>query len=157
MRVLRTEGHTITLERRSDDRRGRNAFRLTERRTGFDRRRMTAEGLLGAWDRLIHTYRGADLALIGVLVGANILNVLDFAMTVRALGAGATEANPILAELFAWNVWGAGAFKLSAVLGVSGLVWLMRRYRRILEVSIVMLLIFSAVAAYQFAGALWLL
>lgn len=109
------------------------------------------------WEALLLRYRDADLALVGVLAAANILNVVDYAMTVRALGGGAVEANPVMAALFAHGPWAAGAVKLAAVLAVSLVVWRMRYYKRILEASLVLIGVFSAIAVWQIYGALWLM
>ncbi|MCP4248799.1 MAG: hypothetical protein GY778_17280, partial [bacterium] len=70
-------------------------------------------------------------------------------LTIRALRRGASEANPILSVLFDYSPAVAGSFKLLVGLGVVWVIWRMRRYRRILEVSLLALAGFGAVLAYQ--------
>jgi hypothetical protein len=87
------------------------------------------------------------LALAAVIA----LNLADFLLTVRALDRGATEVNPVMAALFDVDPAVAGAVKLLLGVGVVIVVWQMRRYRRILEVSVVALVGFSALVGYQLA------
>lgn len=128
-------------ERRASERRtSRAMFRVPDRRTGFDRR---ASGGVITW------YRDHPGAIVATLVGVMVLNLSDLLLTLRALERGAREANPVMAALFNIGPAVAGTAKLLIGLGVVFIIWRMRRYRRILEVSLVALAGFAAVLAYQ--------
>ncbi len=130
-------------DRRNGSRRTvRARFRYPERRTGFDRR---AAGGVVAW------YRDQPSLIAAALAGLFLLNLMDLLLTLRALEQGAREANPLMAALFDISPAVAGATKLLIGLGVVLVIWRMRRYRRILEVSLVALAGFSAILAYQLA------
>jgi hypothetical protein len=128
-------------EQRAAERRATGArFRYPDRRTGFDRR---MPGGAIAW------YRDHPSVVARVLVAMAALNLADFLLTVRALERGASEVNPVMAVLFDVDPAVAGAVKLLLGLGVVFAIWQMRHYRRILEVSLVALVGFSLVLAYQ--------
>ena len=129
------------IEQRTADRRATgNGFHFPDQRAGFDRRR--PNGAVG-W------YRDRPHLIAAVLVTVVLLNIADYLLTVRALDRGASEANPIMAALFEVSPAVAGSVKLTLVLVVVAVIWNMRRYRRILEVSLVALAGFSLVLAYQ--------
>ena len=131
------------IEQRTAERRNaRNRFWYPERRTGFDRR-SPSDAL--AW------YRNRPRTIALVLTGVVLLNIADYLLTLRALDRGATEANPFMAVLFEMSPALAGVVKLTLVLGVVTVIWHMRRYRRMLEVSLLALTGFTLVLAYQLA------
>ena len=128
-------------ERRAVERRGSHVrFRWPDRRTGFDR--ITPAGVIG-W------YRDHPNVIATVLVGVVLLNLADYLLTLRALDRGASEFNPVMAALFDVGPAAAGSVKLLLGLGVVLVMWQLRRYRRILAVSLVALGGFSAVLVYQ--------
>ena len=131
---------TATTERRWIDRRARVRFRLPERRTGFDRRSPR---------RVLTWYRDRPRFIAAVLGVVFALNILDLLLTNRALALGAVEANPIMAALFEVSPALAASLKLLVTGGVVAVIWNMRRYRRILEVSLIALVGFGALVAYQ--------
>ena len=90
--------------------------------------------------------------MVGLLALANVLSLLDFALTHRALDRGAVEANPLLRPLLMHNVWAAGAIKGLLVLAVSLTVWRLRRYRLVLLAGVAECTLFVLVIAYQFYG-----
>jgi len=131
---------TAIEQRRGDRRSGLTAFRIPDRRSGFDRR---------ARKGIVSWYRDRP-ALIGAALAALVLfNVADLVLTLRALELGAREANPVMATLFEFNPTVAGAIKLLLAFGVVALIWQMRRYRRILEVSLLAVAGFMLLIAYQ--------
>lgn len=131
------------IERRETERRiGHVRFRFPERRTGFDRR---------ASDGRIAWYRDRPHIVAAVLTAVLLLNLADYLLTLRALDRGATEVNPIMAVLFDVGPAVAGSVKLLLTLGVVLVIWQMRGYRRILEISLVALAGFTLVLAYQLA------
>lgn len=127
--------------RRAADRRRRRAPRFVERRSGFDRRRDY---------RFTAALRDDPVRLFVLIVIANCLSALDFLFTLAQLRAGvATEANPVLAGLFAADPAVAWAFKSSVMLVVSLVIWLNRRHRMILTVALLMLAIYTLLVMYH--------
>ncbi|MHB9149581.1 MAG: DUF5658 family protein [Thermoleophilia bacterium] len=137
--------------RHRDRRRRRLNFVLHERRSGFDRRRPTT------WparlqERVLVHLRDEDRNVFTLLVIANVLNVLDFLFTLRALAHGAEEANPIMRALFSLDPATAGVVKVALVLGVSLLIWRFRRYRLTLLAGVMLPLVFGLVFLYHLYG-----
>jgi len=130
--------------RRTERRAGRSGFRLSERRTGFDRREEYP---------LTGTLRDNPALLFGVLVLINVLSALDFALTYMQLQAGTvTEGNPVLASLFAEGPGQAWIFKAGMMLAVSVVIWHQRKHRAMLSVALIALALYVAVLVYHLAG-----
>jgi hypothetical protein len=139
-------------ERRADDRRYRREYVFRDKRSGFDRRQRRATGFRGVVQRALLWLRDDPAKLQILLILVNVLNLIDFALTMNALAGGASEANPVMASLFkAGPVW-AGVFKTCAVLVATALVWECRRYRKALLAAVVMLLVFAAIFVYHMVG-----
>jgi hypothetical protein len=140
--------------RRGKDRRHRRfSFVLRERRTGFDRRgREGASRASTEYERALLALRDRPRLLFSLLVVVNALNLADFLLTLKVLGEGGGEANPIMRSLLAIDPLYAGVFKLVAVLLTSWLAWRCRRFRSGLEVAIIMLAVFTAVICYHIFG-----
>jgi hypothetical protein len=134
--------------RRRRERRARpTAFHFPERRTGFDRR--TQPGWRGRYLADLRKYADSRLAFPLVLATIVVFNLVDYVMTLRVLGAGGLELNPIMQHLFAMSVELAALVKLLTA-GVVTLVLLaLRRYRRTLEVSLLILLGYSVLMFYH--------
>jgi hypothetical protein len=130
----------MTEQRTAERRVARAWFRYPERRTGFDRR--TSGGAI-AW------YRDRPPVVALALAAVIAMNLADFLLTVRALERGAIEVNPLMAALFDLDPAVAGAVKLLLGAGVVLVIWQMRRYRRILELSLIALAGFTVLLAYQ--------
>ena len=141
-------------DRRQKDRRKRRfSFVLRERRSGFDRRgREGARRASIAYEHALLALRDRPRLLFGLLVVVNVLNLADFLLTLKVLGEGGGEANPILKSLFAMDPLYAGIFKLVAVLLTSWLAWRCRRFRSGLEAAVIMLAVFTAVICYHIFG-----
>lgn len=135
---------SVPLARGIDRRRRAGAWLKFERRSGFDRRReYPVTGRL----------RDDPHSLLAVLVAINALSALDFLFTSFQLNAGiATEANPILAPLFAGGAFGAWAFKTIVTLAVSLGIWLNRGKRQILMVAVGGLVVYLLVTLYHIVG-----
>ena len=140
--------------RRRQERRRKIAFRLRERRTGFDRRDPSRGPHW--YTQLLRGLRCHPQALFVLLVAVNLLNLADFALTLDALQKGAAEANPVMRGLFAQSPVFAGFFKISVVAGVSLVIWRLRRFRRPLEAGVLALFLFGLVIAYHIAGRVFL-
>lgn len=138
------------LERRAGaERRVRRvSLHYPERRSGFDRREC------GAWQRLLLAYRDRPGAVLLVLSLVVLLGLADLLLTLRALGQGATELNPVMARLFAAGPVSAVSIKMGITLAVAGGIWLLRRYRRALEASLLLLAGFLVLAGYHVVGAI---
>jgi hypothetical protein len=151
-------GEPLTLsqsdERRREDRRQRRfSFVLHERRSGFDRRAVREGGRASrAYQRALLNLRDRPRIIFGILLVANALNLADFFFTLNVLARGGGEANPVLRSLFALDPLYAGIFKVVAVFLMSWLAWQCRRYRSGLEVSLIMLAVFSGVICYHIFG-----
>jgi hypothetical protein len=144
------------VERRSPvDRRVRRvSLRFPERRTGFDRRVPSASGARRASWRVLQRYRDAPRGVALVLALVVVLSVLDLLFTMRALHLGATELNPVMGALLGSSPAAAGIFKVVVTLVVAGGIWRLRRYRRVLEASLFLLVGLSALAAYHIGNLL---
>jgi hypothetical protein len=139
---------TKNRERRSGrDRRRR--FRFREQRSGFDRRDLGDKGLRGAYTRALHAYGRDAVRFWTVLATIVVFNFLDLVLTVRALNAGAIEVNPVMRTLFWTHPVTAAVTKLGIVAVVVLMLQRMRRFRRALEVSLVLLMGFTALMFYH--------
>lgn len=126
---------------------------LHERRSGFDRRGLVSGGaVVTRFDGLLRGLRDNPGSLRVVLIAANILNVVDFLLTLNALAMGASEANPVMRSLFDMNPLYAGIFKFVAVLSVTFVVWRCRRYRSALQAALIVLAVFTLVFFYHIVG-----
>jgi hypothetical protein len=83
-----------------------------------------------------------------------VFNYVDYLLTVRVLRAGGTELNPIMARLFEISPVAAATAKMGAVGGAVLMLMLLRRYRRTLEASLILLLGFTALMFYHAALAI---
>ena len=139
-------------ERRALDRRvHRVAVRYPERRSGFDRR-IPETGVGRRRHLLVRAYSGRPALLAACLAGILLLEVADLGLTLRAIGLGATEVNPIMAGLLDVGPLQAAVFKLTMATGVVAAIWVLRRYRRILEFSLALLIGMGLLVVYQAAG-----
>ncbi len=137
-------------ERRSGrDRRQRYRPRWNERRSGFDRRESARKGLRGAYARMLATYGRDSVRFWTVLATIVVFNFLDLMLTVRALNRGAIEANPVMRTLFWTHPVVAALVKLGVVAVVVLALQRMRRFRRALELSLVLLIGFTALMFYH--------
>ncbi|GAB4244047.1 MAG: hypothetical protein Kow00129_03440 [Thermoleophilia bacterium] len=140
--------------RTGERRRVRSGFRLHERRSGFDRRRSEEGGLSAYYRRLLRLLREDSAILIAILAATNLLNLMDFLLTLHALERGAQEANPLMRTLLSMGPWAAGVFKLLIVLAASVLIWRFRRFKPVLEAGVLALALLGLVFVYQVAGRL---
>jgi len=134
-----------------DRRRWRWSFVMHERRTGFDRRGPVTWSAR-CQDRILVRLRYHDRNLLALLVIGNMLNVLDFLFTLRALTYGAVEANPVMRILLSLDPATAGAVKVALMVGVSLLVWRLRHYRLPLLAGAALPVVFGLVLFYHLYG-----
>jgi hypothetical protein len=152
---LATSGETYDAGRGTDRRIRRTPFYFPERRAGFERR--DRDGWRGAYQDGLRTYRDKPMTFLLVLATIVVFNYIDYQLTVRVLAAGGVELNPVMVRLFALSPIAAATAKLGAV-GVSVLILLsLRRYRRTLEESLLLLVGYSALMFYHAGLAIQIL
>ena len=128
-----------------DRRSARVAFRYPERRMGFDRRASATSRRL----RMVYALRGRPSLIAGCIAAVVALGAADFLLTLRLIDLGATEVNPVMARLLDGGPVAAAVFKGVVTLAVVGFVWTLRQYRRVLELSLAVLAVMSAVVLYE--------
>ncbi len=137
------------VSRGSDRRSSNKALYYPERRYGFDRRRPPR----GTWRARYHAwlehYRHDHDTVAAALLVFVLLNLADLLLTIRALSMGAVEGNPIMAYLFAVDPTLAALFKVVVGAGIALAIWSARRYRRILETSLVIVAVMTVVLLYH--------
>ena len=134
----------------------RSRFYFPERRSGFDRRLVDRPGWRGMWDAGMRSYRDNQTSFLLVLATIIVFNYVDYLLTVRVLRAGGAELNPLMARLFEISPVVAAAAKMGTVGAAVLVLMLLRRYRRTLEASLVLLLAFTALMFYHAAVAIQL-
>ena len=134
----------------------RSRFYFPERRSGFDRRLVDRPGWRGMWDAGMRSYRDNQTSFLLVLATIIVFNYVDYLLTVRVLRAGGAELNPVMARLFEISPVVAAAAKMGTVGAAVLVLMLLRRYRRTLEASLVLLLAFTALMFYHAAVAIQL-
>ncbi len=132
-----------------DRRSGSVTFRVHERRFGFDRRHPPRSSWRRRYQRLLERYHNDQVLIAEVLAVFALLNLADLVLTLDALSGGATEANPVMAWLFDLAPAIAAAFKLVVGLAIAVVVWVFRRYRRVLEVSLLLVAVMTGVLVYH--------
>jgi hypothetical protein len=135
-------------DRGRDRRSRRTPFYFPERRTGFDRRRPRS-GWTARYDAALRNYRDRNTTFLLVLATIVVFNFIDYFLTARVLEAGGVELNPVMARLFDVDPVLAAIVKIGV--GGAAAVWLLllRRYKRSLEASLVLLLGFTALMFYH--------
>ena len=141
------------VRRASDRRSGRVSFVYPERRRGFERRALEKGSIKAGYRSMICAYRHNPRALLLVLAIIATANLADLVLTQRALAFGAVEVNPLMASLFDSNPVFAAIFKLEIGLGVVVLIWALRGYRAILELSLVLAGAFGLLVVYHLSLA----
>ena len=135
------------MEKRKEERRkNRKLFVLKERRDGFDRRATNQTvGYKLAWE-----LRNNQFLLACVLLLINALNLADLFFTILALRAGHGEANPFLRYLFLNLSPTAGGYvKIASGVLVTLAIWILRKYRRVLETALLILAIYFLIFLFH--------
>jgi len=134
----------------TDRRSTRVAFHYPERRTGFDRRALAHSRRL----RVMDAYRRRPALVAWCAAAMVALGMMDFVLTLRLIDMGATEVNPVMARLLEFGPVSAAVFKGLITAAVAAGVWTLRRYRRVLELSLAVLAVMTAVVLYEITGLL---
>ena len=104
---------------------------------------------MGVLKRTLYALRDRARALGWMLAVVNVLNVVDFLLTLLVLGPGVREANPLLRPLLALSPLLAGIIKVVLILAATLLVWLNRYYRKALIAGLCMLVVFACLVLYD--------
>lgn len=119
-----------------------------ERRTGFDRRAASQAGPF----RLSAYLADRQDVFLKILIAINALSVADFLLTLSLMRLGlVSEGNPVMARLIWLSPKAALGFKISLILAITSVLWRFRRYRLMLQLATLMLIIFTVVVGYQFS------
>lgn len=135
------------MDRRKEERRkNRKTLVIPERRTGFDRRSAShTVGHKATWH-----LRSNEFLLVILLILVNLLNLGDLLFTYLALSAGYQEANPFLRYLFLnFSPLVGGYVKLAMGLLVTAAIWCFRKYRRVLEATLLILAIYLLILLFH--------
>jgi hypothetical protein len=147
-----SDSQRVAQQRGHDRRTQRTPLYYPERRSGFDRR--TPRGWRGRYLTDLRGYAARPRTVVLVLATIVVFNFLDFFLTMRVLQLGGVELNPIMDHLFDIGPRSAAIAKLGSA-GIVALVLLaMRRYRRTLEVSLALLVAYSALMFYHVVVAI---
>lgn len=148
---------TEAIRRRGLDRRRSSRFVVSERRSGFERRRRQRSSVATAYDGALVFLRDNPAALAALLALANLLSVFDLLFTRSLLRLGVTEANPFMRYLLEADPARAALVKVGLVALASLVIWLLRRYRSVLQLALFLVAVYAAVVLYECAGIVHLL
>ena len=142
---------------RGPDRRSRRRFVFRDRRSGFERREPKRQSVIPGLDATLVHLRDNPRTLIGVLLFANLLSVLDLMLTLILFREGAGEANPFMGYLFANGVAQGAVVKIAIIAAASLGIWELRRHRPALATAVFFLVAYGAVVLYELFGLALLL
>lgn len=132
----------VMRRRRQERRMEHKPLHFPERRTGFERRDLP--GWRGTYQSEMRKFSESHLGLPLVLATIVVFNLIDYLMTVRILAAGGSELNPIMERLFQISPQVAALFKLFTAGLVVLLLLGLRKYRRTIEISLLIMVGYSA-------------
>lgn len=145
------------LDRRKErDRRAhRSTVHLPERRLGFDRRTDPTAGpkrlaYLG-WIRRISESSQKTAILMASIV---VLAIADMAFTFAALDRGLEELNPVMVFLLDAGHGVAAFVKVGITVVLAAAGWRLRRFRKVIEVGLLVFGIMALVNLYHLLGLL---
>lgn len=102
--------------------------------------------------RVLDTYRNRPGLIAWSLALIALLSTADLLLTWRLLGLGATEINPVMAGLFGGGLLGAAILKAIITAVVVAGIAALRRYRRVLEFSILLVVGLTVLVGYELVG-----
>jgi hypothetical protein len=146
------------LRARGPDRRRERRFIFLDRRSGFDRRRREGRSpVSSAVDARLLRLRDQPRLLAETLVLVNLLSLLDLLLTLSVLRLGAIELNPIMDWLFELGPGPAATAKIGVMALATFGLWLLRRYRKALTTTVVLLAGYGALVTFEIIGIIGLL
>ena len=98
---------------------------------------------------MLRRYRENERTLLLVLVTFTVLNLADLLYTQRALVRGAVEVNPVMRFLFDLHPVWAAVVKASIGVIVAEVIWVFRRHRSALVLSVFATLAMAALFGYH--------
>jgi len=145
-----TSGEALDRNTQKDRRGRKTTVHFPERRMGFDRRTDPSAGRarvahVGWIRQLSESPERAALLMISIVV----LNITDMAFTFRALGRGLQEVNPVMAGLLDASHGVAAFVKIGVSVALAAAGWRFRRFRRVIEVALLVVTLTSVVALYH--------
>lgn len=146
------------LRPRGPDRRRQRRLTFLDRRSGFDRRRREGRSpVSSAIEARLLQLRDQPRLLAETLVLVNLLSVLDLLLTLTVLRLGASELNPIMDWLFELGPGYAATAKIGVVALATYGLWLLRRYRKALATTALLLAGYGALVTFEIIGLIGLL
>ena len=145
-------GTAEALYPRGPDRRRARHFVLRERRSGFERRSRRRPPVAGALYATLVYLRDNPGTVAALLILANVLSLVDLALTHVALDVGAVEANPVMRYFLAADPARAAVVKIGLVVVVSLAIWKFRRLRVGLELAVFLVSLYCFVVVYELVG-----
>lgn len=139
----------VSKDRRTADRRRHSMLVAADRRSGFDRRLPASNPLADRYVRMLRAYRDDPRAILLTLAVFTTLNLADLLMTLRSLTLGAREANPVMKALFEIHPIWAGVVKMGVGMVAAEIIWVLRRRRSALALSIGMTVAMAGVLAWH--------
>jgi len=138
-------------QRTQTDRRARKTrVHFPERRSGFDRRTVASASRVRVaylrWVQRVSESSAKAALLMGSIV---ILSIADMAFTFRALGRGLEEVNPVMAGLLDTGHGIAAFVKIGVSAALAAAGWWFRRFRRVIEVAVIVVALMSLVVLYH--------
>jgi hypothetical protein len=95
--------------------------------------------------------------LAETLVLVNLLSMLDLLLTLWVLRLGAIELNPIMDWLLEMGPAPAAIAKIGVMALATFGLWLLRRYRKALTTTVLLLAGYGALVTFEIAGLVGLL
>ena len=137
---------------RGPDRRRARRFVVRERRTGFERRSRRRPAAAAALDAILVYLRDNPATVAALLILANVLSLVDLALTHVSLDLGAAEANPVMRYFLDAGPAQAAIVKIGLVVVVSLVIWRFRRLRKGLELAVFLVALYGFVVIYELVG-----
>jgi len=78
-----------------------------------------------------------------------VLSIADMAFTFRALDRGLQEVNPVMAGLLDASHGVAAFVKIGVSVALAAAGWWLRRFRRVIEVALIIVTLMSVVVFYH--------
>ena len=155
---IAVEQTPAVLRARGSDRRRQRRYTVLDRRSGFDRRRREGRSpVSSAVEAQLLQLRDQPLLLAETLVLVNLLSMLDLLLTLWVLRLGAVELNPIMDWLFEMGPAPAAIAKIGVMALATFGLWFLRRYRKALTTTVLLLAGYGALVTFEIIGLIGLL
>jgi hypothetical protein len=143
-------GEDLDRRRQPDRRSGKSRVHLPERRSGFERRTEASTGRFRvAYTNWIRRISGSPTRAAVLMMSIVVLAIADMVFTFRALDRGLQEVNPVMAGLLDAGHGVAAFVKVGVSAALAALGWWLRRFRRVIEVALLVVTLMSAVVIYH--------